>query len=157
MPYVLRQAALGLAVVLLQWFLSHLELWDVWPDVVLLFVAYVALRRGRVEGAVTGFGTGLLMDILVTPEVLGINTVLKTLMGFVIGLFRSESGDNLRLSPAQAFLGALVIAVVHNGLLTIVLALDQNTRTPFLVFGLWLGASLYTAVTALVASLFKTK
>lgn len=157
MPNVLRLAAIGLAVVLLQWFLSHLELWDVWPDVVLLYVAYVALRRGRMAGAATGFGTGLAMDFLVTPEVMGINTILKTLMGFVVGLFQSESGEYLRLTPIQAFVGALVIAVVHNGLMTIVLALDQNTRTPFLIFGLWLGGALYTSVAALVASLFRVR
>lgn len=157
MPYVLRQVAIGLVVVLLQWLLSNLRLWDVWPDVVLLYVAYVALRRGRVAGAVTGFFSGLAMDILVMPASLGLNTVLKTLMGFVIGLFQSEQGDNLRLTPGQAFVGALVVAVVHNGLMTIVLALDQDTRTPFLVFGLWLGASLYTAVVALAGSLFRVR
>jgi rod shape-determining protein MreD len=157
MPYVLRQVALGLVVVLAQWLLSNLRLWDVWPDVVLLYVAYIALRRGRVAGAVTGFGAGLAMDFLVTPDVMGLNTVLKTLMGFVIGLFQSEQGDNLRLTPAQAFLGALVVAVVHNGLMTIVLALDVGTRTPFLVFGLWLGGALYTAVVALAGSLFRVR
>ncbi|MGB3543044.1 rod shape-determining protein MreD [Rubrivirga sp.] len=157
MPNVLRQVALGLAVVLLQWLLSNLKLWDVWPDVVLLYVAYVALRRGRVEGAVTGFGMGLAMDFLVMPETLGLNTVLKTLMGFVIGLFRSEQGENLRLTPVQAFVGALVVAMVHNGLMTIVLALDQSTRTPFLVFGLWLGSAVYTAFVALAGSLFRTR
>ena len=157
MPYVLRQVAVGLVVVLLQWLLANLRLWDVWPDVVLLYVAYVALRRGRMAGAAVGFGTGLAMDILVTPDVLGLNTVLKTLMGFVIGLFRSEQGENLRLTPVQAFVGAFVIAMVHNGLMTIIMALDVGTRTPFLVFGLWLGAALYTAVVALAGSLFRTR
>lgn len=157
MPYVLRQVAVGLAVVLLQWLLSNLKLWDVWPDVVLLYVAYVALRRGRVAGATAGFCSGLAMDLLVMPAHLGLNTVLKTLMGFVIGLFRSEQGDNLRLTPVQAFVGALVIAMVHNGLMTIVLALDQNTRTPFLIFGLWIGAAVYTAVVALTGALFRSR
>ena len=87
----------------------------------------------------------------------GLNTILKTLMGFVIVLFRSEQGDNLRLTPVQAFVGALVIAIVHNGLMTIIVALDQGTRTPFLIFGLWLGASLYTAVVALAGALFRSR
>ncbi|WP_412060335.1 rod shape-determining protein MreD [Rubrivirga sp. IMCC45206] len=157
MPFVLRQVAVGLAVVLLQWLLSNLKLWDVWPDVVLLYVAYVALRRGRVAGAVTGFAAGLAMDFLVMPTSLGLNTVLKTIMGFVIGFFRSEQGENLRLTPVQAFVGALVVAVVHNGLMTIVLALDVGTRTPFLVFGLWLGGALYTAIVALAGALFRVR
>lgn len=157
MPYVLRQVAVGLGVVLLQWLLSRLTLWGTWPDVVLLYVAYVALRRGRVAGAVAGFATGLAMDLLVNASTLGLHTVLKTLMGFVIGLFRSDQGEHLRLSPTQAFVGALVIAIVHNGLMTIILALEQSTRTPFLVFGLWLGSALYTAVVALVAALFASR
>lgn len=157
MPYVLRQVALGLGVVLLQWLLSHLTLWGVWPDVVLLYVAYVALRRGRVAGAVAGFASGLAMDVIVNSSTLGINALLKTLMGFVIGLFRSDQGENLRLSPIQAFVGALVIAVVHNGLMTIILALEQDTRTPFLIFGLWLGSAFYTAVVALVGALFRSR
>ncbi|MEM0961452.1 MAG: rod shape-determining protein MreD [Bacteroidota bacterium] len=156
MPNVLRQVGLGLVVILVQWLLSNLRLWDVWPDVVLLYIAFAALRRGRVAGAVTGFGTGLAMDFFITGTP-GLNTVLKTLMGFIIGFFRAEQGEYLRLTPPQAFVGALVIAVVHNGLMTIILALDQDTRTPFLVFGLWLGASLYTAIVALAASLFRTR
>lgn len=157
MPYVLRQVAIGLAVVLAQWLLSNLDLWGVTPDVVLLFVAYVALRRGRVAGTVTGFTAGLLMDFVVNPATLGVNALLKTLMGFVVGLFQSEQGEHLRLSPVQAFVGALVVAVVHNGLLTIILALDQNTRTPFLIFGLWLGGAVYTAAVALLVSLFRSR
>ena len=157
MPYVLRQVAVGLAVVLAQFLLSNLLLWGVMPDVVLLYVAFVALRRGRVAGAVTGFSTGLLMDFVVNPSTLGIHALLKTLMGFIVGLFQSEQGEHLRLTPAQAFVGALVVAVVHNGLLTILLALDVGTRTPFLIFGLWLGGALYTAVVALIGSLFRRR
>ena len=157
MPYALRQVAIGAGVVLLQWLLSKLALWGAWPDVVLLFVAYVALRRGRVAGAVAGFAAGLAMDVVVMQEVLGINALLKTLLGFVIGLFQSEQGDSLRLSPVQAFVGALLIAVVHNGLMTILLALSLGTRTPFLVLVLWLGGALYTAVVALVGSLFRSR
>lgn len=158
MPYVLRQVALGLAVVLLQWLVfDKLPLWGVRPDVVLLYVALVALKRGRAAGAVAGFGAGLLMDLLVNPAMLWLNAMLKTLMGFVIGLFRSDQGENLRVDPPQAFLGALIVAVVHNGLMTIVLALDQETRNLFLIFGLWIGAALYTAVVALVGSLFRTR
>ena len=153
---VLRQVLIGLVVVLLQWLVfGRLPLWGVVPDIVLLFVALTAIRYGRLSGAIAGFSAGLLMDILVNPHLLGLNAVLKTLLGFTIGFFRSDQGDTLRLVPFQAFFGALVVAVVHNGLMVIMLALDQSTRTLFLVVGLWLGAALYTAVAALVGSLFR--
>ena len=155
MPVFLRRLVTGLGVVLLQWLVfGNLALWGVVPDVVLLFVALTALKRGRMAGAVAGFSAGLLMDILTNPVMFGLNALVKTLMGFVVGLFRSDQGENTRVAPPQAFLGALVVATVQNGLMTILLALDQGTRTPFLIAGFWLGGALYTAVVAFVAALF---
>jgi rod shape-determining protein MreD len=158
MPLLLRRIGAGLGVVLLQWLVfQRLGLWGVVPDVVLLFVALVAIKRGRLAGAVAGFSAGLLMDLLTNPQMFGLNALVKTLIGFVVGLFRSDQGEHTRVAPPQALVGALVVAAVHNGLVTILLALDQGTRTPFLIAGLWLGGAVYTAVVAFVASLFSTR
>ena len=158
MPLLLRRIGAGLGVVVLQWLVfQRLGLWGVVPDVVLLFVALVAIKRGRLAGAVAGFSAGLLMDILTNPQMFGLNALVKTLIGFVVGLFRSDQGEHTRVAPPQALVGALVVAAVHNGLITILLALDQGTRTPFLIVGLWLGGAVYTAVVAFVASLFSTR
>ena len=158
MPLFLRRVGAGTGVVLLQWLVfQRLGLWGVVPDVVLLFVALVAVKRGRLAGAVAGFSAGLLMDLLTNPQMFGLNALVKTLMGFVVGLFRSDQGENTRVAAPQAFVGALVVGVVQNGLVTIALALDQSTRTPFLIAGLWLGGAVYTAVVAFVAALFSTR
>ncbi|MFN3597846.1 MAG: rod shape-determining protein MreD [Rubricoccaceae bacterium] len=155
---VLRAVSLGLLAVLLQWLVfSRLRLWGVFPDVVLLYVAFVAVRQGRTAGMLAGFGAGLLYDVALGAHTLGLHALLKTLMGFVIGLFRSERGEDLRLTPPLAFAGALVVALVHNGLLVIITALDQETRTLFLVFGLWIGAAVYTAFVAFVGTLFRSR
>lgn len=157
MPLFLRRVGAGIGVVLLQWLVfQRLGLWGVVPDVVLLFVALVAVKRGRLAGAVAGFTTGLLMDLLTNPQMFGLNALVKTGMGFVVGLFRSGQGENTRVAAPQAFLGAFVVATVQNGLVTILLALDQSTRTPFLIAGVWLGGALYTAVVAFVAALFSS-
>lgn len=156
MPVVLRQVLLGLGVVLLQWLVvGRLRLWGVAPDLVLIYVVFQALQRGRLTGAVSGFAAGLGMDLLANPTTLGLHALLKTLLGFVVGLFRSDQGTQLRINPLQAFLGTLMVAIVHNGLMTIALALDQSTRTPYLLFGVWLGGALYTAFVALAIALFR--
>lgn len=158
MPVVARRALVGLLVVLAQWLVfRRLPLWGVVPDVVLLWVALTALKRGRLAGAVAGFGAGLLMDLLVNPATLGLHTLVKTLVGFVIGLFRSDQGENLRLDPVMGAVLALIVAIVHNGLMTIALALDQDTRTPFLIWGLWFGGAVYTALVAFVAGLYRRR
>jgi len=156
MPRPVLRVLAGLAAVLAQWLIfSRLPLWGVVPDVVLLYVALVALRSGRLAGAVAGFWTGLLVDVLVNPATLGLNTLVKTVTGFVIGLFRSDQGENLRVDPVMGAILALIVAVFHNGLMTIALALDQDTRTPFLIVGLWFGGAVYTAFVAAVLGLFR--
>lgn len=154
MYQVLRLALGGLLAVALQWLVfGRLRLWGAYPDVVLLWVAFLALRYGRVPGAVAGFSAGLLMDMVYGTW--GLEMILKTTVGFVVGFFRSELGENLRIKPPQAFLGALLVAVVHHGLRVIILALDLDTRTTFLITGLWFGSALYTAFVAFVISLFR--
>ena len=156
MPTLLRQVLIGLGVVLAQWLVfSRLPVWGVVPDIVLLYVALMALRYGRVAGAIAGFAAGLGADFLVLGSFVGLGALVKTALGFVVGIFRSERGEMLRLDPVTAFIGALVLAAVHNGLMVILMALDEGTRTLFLVFGVWLGAALYTAVVALIAALFR--
>lgn len=158
MPHFVRPVLIGIGVVLLQWLVfDKLLLWGAYADVVLLFVALQAVRFGPTTGAVVGFATGLAMDLLIPGTPLGLFAMLKTLVGFTVGFFKSEQGANLRVYPSQAFLGALVVALVHNGLMVILLALDQDTRTLFLITGLWFGSALYTAAVATVGSLFRNR
>jgi rod shape-determining protein MreD len=156
MPVVLRQALIGLGVVALQWLVfGRLQLWGAYPDVVLLYVAWVGLRFGRVSGTVMGFSLGFLMDVLYGTW--GIQMFVKTLLGFVVGVFESEGTEGPRLGPLQVGLGALGLALVHNGLLVVFLALAHSTRSPTLITSLWIGSAVYTAVVAVVWSLVRSR
>ena len=53
--------------------------------------------------------------------------------------------------------GALVIALVHNGLMVMLLALGTGARNTFMVAALWLGSALYTAVVGTIVSLFTSR
>ena len=122
---------------------------------VLLFVAWIGLRHGRLAGAVSGFGLGFLVDAIYGTW--GIHMFVKTLVGFLIGLFPANERETLLIMPQQAFIGALVIALVHNGLMVLLMTLQSGTRTAFLIVVLWLGSSLYTSILGTVASLFTTR
>ena len=155
MSPILRQVLLGLGAIALQWLLlGRLKLWGAYPDLVLLFVAMTALRFGRVGGAVSGFLSGLAMDFLYGTW--GIQMLVKTLVGFVVGLFRTEGSDP-RLGPLRAFGGALAVALLHNGLFVVILALEQSTRTLSLITALWLGSALYTAAVAGLGALLNPR
>ena len=153
MPFLVRYALIGAGVFALQWLvLGRLTLWGSYPNAVLLFVAWVGLREGRRVGSLAGFGLGALMDIAYGTW--GIYMFAKTLVGFLLGLFPADQRESLRLQPRQGFLGGLVVALLHNGIVVIFLALQTDASNSFMVFGLWLGAALYTAFVSVIATLF---
>ena len=56
---LLRLLFIGTVIVTLQWlFFGRLDLWGATPDVVLLFVVWVAVRYGQITGTIAGFSGG---------------------------------------------------------------------------------------------------
>ncbi len=156
MPRSARYVLAGLLVFLAQWLvLGRLRVWGVAPDAVLLFITWLGLRRGRRYGLAAGFTLGFLMDAVTGSW--GIHMVVKSLVGFLVGLFPASERETVLILPGQAFVGGLVVALLHNGLLVLLLAVDSGSRSPFLLFGLWLGGTLYTAVLAFIASLLTSR
>ena len=156
MPLLARYALIGFGVFVLQWLvLGRLKLWGSYPDAVLLFVAWLSLRQGRRVGSLAGFGLGALMDVVYGTW--GIYMFAKTLVGFLLGLFPADQRESLRLKPRQAFLGGLVVALLHNGLVVIFLALQTEASNTFMVSALWLGSALYTAFVSVLATLFNAQ
>ncbi len=151
---ILRHVLIGIVVLALQWLVfGRLRLWGAYPDVVLLFLALVAVRYGRLPGMLTGFTCGLVMDAMYGTW--GIEMFVKTLVGFLVGLFSVGERETLVLRPQQTFLAALMIALLHNGLLIIFYVLQAGTRNTFMITSLWLGSALYTATVASIAVLFQ--
>jgi len=65
------------------------------PDFLVLVVAFFALYRGAVQGAVFGFAIGFLAD-LSNPEFLGLNALTKSMLGFTVGKIGSKTiPDNI--------------------------------------------------------------
>jgi len=148
-----RRLLIALGVFFLQWLLlGRLRIYGTYPDAVLLFLTWYALHEGRTRSTLTGFGLGTAMDIVYGTW--GIHMFIKTLVGFIAGSFAVDNRKPLVIQPQQAILGGLVIALLHNGLLVIFLALQTEATNNFLIYGLWLGSALYTAAVAYIASLF---
>lgn len=149
-----RSELIGVGAFLLQWLvLGRLEIYGSFPDLVLLYVAWYALHQGRRRASLLGFGLGLAMDAVYGTW--GIHMFVKTLVAFLLGMFAADERDPLRIQPPQAFAGGLVVALLHNGLYVTLLALHTSASTNVLVYALWLGSALYTAVVAAIGALFQ--
>ena len=153
---VLRFAFLGVAAVLLQWlFFGRLKMWGAYPDVVLIFVVWIGIRYGRIGGGVAGCITGWLMDAVYGTW--GVHMFVKSLIGFVIGLFSPSERGAVLFSTRRAFAGIFVTALVHNGLLVLFIVLQSGTRTMSLLTVLLFGSALYTSFVGAMLVLYGTR
>lgn len=119
-------------------------------DVLLLALLAVALLRGAVWGAVSGFGAGLLVDVL-TLDTLGVSALLYALLGYGAGRYGETTGRDRSHAQLLAVLAG-TIAVAYAGYGLHFLLGDElsarralfDTLLPTLVLNLLLAKPLFT-------------
>lgn len=86
---------------------------EVSPDFVMLVVMVFALYRGAIFGAVMGFLVGFLQD-LGNPEMLGLNALVKCLLGFAVGRVGAKTfPENALILFGLFAVGALAHDIVY--------------------------------------------
>ena len=121
------------------------------PDILLIWIAYVAIRQGQIAATTTGFFLGLAVDLLSGRDgMLGLAALSKTVGGFVGGYFYNENKTTQTLQGFRFITVVLVISIVHN--LIYFLIFLQGTGLSWWDAVMWYGipTSLYTAATALL-------
>lgn len=78
--------------------LSNLLFLPVVPDFLLLCTLYFSVQNGTMFGTTTGFVSGLCMDFL-SAAPFGLNCLLRTIVGYVGGLFHKTLNINGILLP----------------------------------------------------------
>ena len=86
MKKVLTNGVLILVCFLLQCsFFSHLRLADVVPNLLIILTASVAIINGSLEGCLTGFFSGLLLDLVFGPGI-GMYALGYLICGYLTGI-----------------------------------------------------------------------
>ncbi len=93
MRTVLIDILLSLVLLVLQTtIIRFLAVQMIVPDLILLWIVYLAVRRGQIAATTAGFLLGLAFDLLSGPDsMLGLAALSKTAAGFVAGYFYSEN------------------------------------------------------------------
>lgn len=66
--------------------LSNITILPAVPDLLLICTLYFSLQNGRLEGLVTGFAGGLMLDF-VSGSPFGLNCLIRCIIGYVAGFF----------------------------------------------------------------------
>jgi rod shape-determining protein MreD len=114
MEHYIRSTLAILVLLLLQTtFIPFLSMGGFLPDVLLIWIVYIAVTRGQLEATITGFAVGLLQDA-VTIQFFGLSALTKTLAGFVAGYFFNENLTEQTLGSYRFLLITLLSSFVHN-------------------------------------------
>jgi len=146
MEHYTRSALAVLALLLLQTtFVPFLSIGGFLPDPLLLWVVYVAIRRGQMEATITGFLVGLLQDA-VSMQFFGLSALTKTIAGFVAGYFFNDNSTEQTLGSYRfltiLFLSSFVHNIVYYGIF--LQGIQDSVFLTMIEFGI--ATSIYTVV-----------
>ena len=88
-----------------------LRIGDVAPDIPLIVVVLLALRRGPEFGCLAGFAAGLLQDVA-GGGMIGVQALTKAVVGFGVGAL----GGRLRVTQPLVQVPGLVVLTIGEGL-----------------------------------------
>jgi rod shape-determining protein MreD len=119
------------------------------PDILAIWVIYLALKEGQLYGTIWGFSIGLLFD-LSTANFIGLSALTKTICGFLAGYFHNENKTRLTLGSYRFLLIVLFTSLIHNIVYFVIFT--QGTEIGLLrtIFQFSAITTLYTATFSLL-------
>jgi rod shape-determining protein MreD len=133
----------------------YLALAHVVPDVLLIFVVYLAVREGRLTATVAGFILGLLLDLLGgESSVLGLSALTKSISGFAAGFYFSEGRTFQTLGSYRFVVLVMVVSFVHNMMYFLIYLQGSDIGFGDAVFLHAVPGTLYCALVSLLPMFF---
>ena len=146
----LKFAVVSIMLIVLQTQVMRLiSLEGITPDLLTIWIVYLAVNLGQANGMLWGFGIGLALD-LVTGNFIGLSALTKTIAGFTAGFFYNENKIVMTLSSYRFVLSVLIVSLIHNTVYFILFT--QGTEIGLLraFFQFGIATTLYTSTITLL-------
>jgi rod shape-determining protein MreD len=151
MKKLLPDIALSILALLLQTgVVRFLSLGGIVPDLLLLWVVVLAVRRGQIPATSAGFFLGLAQDLLSGDGMLGLSALTKTLAGFIAGYFYNENKTLQTLGSYRLLLITGLVSLVHDGLYFLIFLQGSGISWSRSLLTYGLPTTLYTLAFALI-------
>jgi len=121
--------------------LQLLSLERITPDILLIWIVYLALKEGQFRATLWGFFIGLLFD-LITDNFIGLSALTKTICGFTAGYFFNDNKTQLTLGSYRFLFVVLVSSLVHNSIYFLIFTQGAD-------IGLWRAVLQFGVITTL--------
>jgi rod shape-determining protein MreD len=146
-----------LIIVLQSTLVDYITIYNVKPNLLLVFIVSVALLRGSIEGAVVGFFAGLVQDML-----FGKNIGFYALLGMYLGLVNGSINRRLyKESFAVAIFFTFVSTIAYEGLVYVLnslkLIIEGQTNFIYALRGIILPEAFYNSFMTVFIYFFAIK
>lgn len=150
MPKHVRLLLITLVLITLQTtIVSFTSIANIIPDVMLIWIVYIAITQGQIPATVYGFGIGLIID-LVSGQFLGLSALSKTIAGFLAGYFFHENKIDINLANYQFLIFVGAASLAHNMIYFIIFTQGSDVDLFTAVFRFGLFSTIYTTFIAAI-------
>ena len=121
------------------------------PDVLIIWIVYIAITSGQLTGTIAGFCIGLFVDLISGHDgVLGLSALTKSVAGFAAGYFYNDNMTEQTLSGWKFVMASGLASLLHNAayFLIFLQGTDVGWWRAIVLHGL--PSSLYTTALATV-------
>lgn len=144
MPHYVRLILITIVLITLQTtVISFTSVLNIIPDVMLIWIVYIAVTQGQIPAMVFGFGIGLTID-LASGQFLGLSALCKTLAGFIAGYFYQENKIEITLSNYRFMVIVGVVSFLHNIIYFVIFTSGSDVSLVTAIFQFGIFSSLYT-------------
>ena len=150
MPKHVRLILITLLLVTFQTtIVSFTSIANIIPDIMLIWIVYLAVTQGQIPATIYGFAIGLFLD-LISGQFLGLSALSKTIAGFLAGYFFHENKIEINLANYQFLIIVGIASIAHNLIYFVVFTQGSDVDLLTAVFRFGLFSSLYTTFVATI-------
>lgn len=150
MQRYLRYSAVTLVLLVFQTtIIPFTSVANIIPDVLIVWIVYVAVRLGQIPATVFGFVSGLVLD-LVGGQFIGLSALSKTIAGFFAGYFYNENKTDYTIGSYQFLVIVGLASLFHNIVYFVIFVQGSEIGfwTAILRFGVF--SAIYTTAIAVL-------
>ncbi|MFQ5797506.1 MAG: rod shape-determining protein MreD [Bacteroidota bacterium] len=149
----LRSVLISLLLILLQTkVIQLLSIEGVTPDLLVIWIVYIAIKEGQIPATVAGFTIGLVLD-LITGEFVGLSALAKTLCGFTSGYFFNVNKTPQTLGSYRFLVVVLIASLLHNVVYFVLFTIGTELALSEILIRYGATSTLYTLAFSLLPML----
>ncbi len=113
------------------------------PDILIIWIAYIAVKNGQLYATVWGFIIGLIFDLSI-GSFIGISALSKTVAGFTAGYFFRDNKSVILLTSYRFLIIVLISSLISNTIYFLIFTRGSEIDLLHVIFLIGFTTSIYT-------------